>query len=222
MNRLVVVSSTAVIILGIVSGFLFYQLTVVQSVNNELRSQNAEFQNQLDELETQIIELQNQNSELQNQSDELQNQNYELDDEIAELQNQRSELQNQMSVLETQLSNHKYFVRITDIKIESEVHPMPLHLNTVYSSANVSIENFGFNDVENLTLTMKHSSYTGPAYIPEPPYSLDVLHSGEKTEVNGRVYLYVGYVGPVTFTLKLGNDTLDEVTLVDYNIPSSP
>jgi type II secretory pathway pseudopilin PulG len=60
MNRLVIVLFTAISILSVVSGFLFYQLTVVQSVNSELRSQNAEIQNQLDEVQTQNEELENQ------------------------------------------------------------------------------------------------------------------------------------------------------------------
>ena len=59
MNKLVVVLSITIVILGIVSGFLFYQLNAIQSLNNELRNQNAEIQNQISEQETQLSKYTN-------------------------------------------------------------------------------------------------------------------------------------------------------------------
>jgi uncharacterized protein YxeA len=58
MNKLVSVLAIAVIILGIISGFLFYQLNAIQSQNNELRSQNTEL-NRNSELENQISQVSN-------------------------------------------------------------------------------------------------------------------------------------------------------------------
>ena len=168
MNKLVVVLSITIVILGIVSGFLFYQLNAIQSLNRELGSQ------------------------------------------IAELQNQNSELQNQISEQETQLSKYTNLVKITDVTIESGFNPY-IGL-TLHNSVNVTIENLGVNDVEGLTLTIEHSS---PSV--GKPYSLEVLRSGEKREINGDLFSVVGTTGWVTVTLKLGEVIIDE-----YIIPRFP
>jgi len=189
MNRLVAVLSITIVMLSIVSGFLFYQLNAIQSLNSELRSQNAEIQNQLDELQI-------QNGELENQ--------------ITELQNQNSELQNRITEQETQLSKYTNLVKITEVTIESGFHPY-IGL-TLVNRANVTIENLGVNDVEGLTLTIEHSSPS----VGET-YSLDVLRSGEKREINGDLFSVVGTTGWVTITLKLGEVIIDE-----YIIPRFP
>ena len=67
MKKLVVVLAISTIILGIVSGLLFYQLTSIQSLNSDLGSQNIEIQNQLDDIQINNSELQNQISELEDQ-----------------------------------------------------------------------------------------------------------------------------------------------------------
>jgi len=118
MKKLVVVLSITIVILGIVNGFLFYQLNAIQNLNSEQRSKNVEIQNQLDELQIQNDELENQ---------------------IAELQTQNSEFQNQISEQETQLSKYTNLVKITEVTIESGIYPY-IGL-TLYNEANVTIEN---------------------------------------------------------------------------------
>jgi len=183
MNKLVVVLVIIIVILGIVSGFLFFQLNAVQGLNSELRGQNAEIQTQLDELQIHNDELENQ---------------------ITELQNQNSELQNQISEQETQLGKYTNLVKITEFTIKPGFNPFIGVM--CQNSANVTIENLGVNDVEGLTLTIEHSSWEEVAET----YNLDVLHSGEKREVRGNVFSACGYTGRVTVTLKLGNVTIDE------------
>jgi uncharacterized protein YlxW (UPF0749 family) len=205
MNRLIIVLSAAIIILSLVSGFLFYQLNAVQSVNSELRNQNAEAQDQLGELQTQNDELENQILEMQNQNSELQNQ-------IDALQNQNDEFQNQIKEQEIQLSNYTDLVEIAEVEVYGFA---PLVGVTIRSAADVTIENIGVNDVEGLILSVVHSSTADHPHTE----NLDVLHLGEKRKINSYVFWAFGTIGNITVTLNLGNVTLDEYTLEDYNIP---
>ena len=210
MKKLVGVLAIVIVVMGIVSGFLFYQLSEMQSQNSELSSQNAEIQNQLEEaqnnnnqLENQITELQEQNSQLINQSETYQNQIEQLEGEILGLEREISEL-------ESQLSKYTNFVKITEVVIEPGFNPY-IAL-TMLNKVNVTIENLGVNDVEDLVLTIEHSS---PSV--GDPYSLEVLCSGEKREVTGNLFWVVGTTGSVTVTLKL-----DEVIIDEYIIPNFP
>jgi hypothetical protein len=67
MSKLIVVLAITIVILGIVSGFLFFQLNAVQDLNSELQIRNDELENQITGLENQISELQNQISEQETQ-----------------------------------------------------------------------------------------------------------------------------------------------------------
>jgi uncharacterized protein YoxC len=107
MNRLVAVLSTAVIILSIVYGLLFYQLNVVQSVNSELRSQNVEIRNQLDEVQTQNEELGNQITGLQRQNNELENISDELESQVGDKNSETDFLNSQVANLNNQISGLK-------------------------------------------------------------------------------------------------------------------
>jgi hypothetical protein len=160
MNRLVVVLSTAIIILSVVSGFLFYQLN---TVHNELRSQNAELQNQID-------------------------------------------------TIEARLSNYPPLVKIAEVKAYGFD---PWGGMTIRSAVDVTIENIGVNDVENLSLTAVHSSSENYPHIK----NVDVLHSGETRKINTYVWWVATTIGNITVTLNLGNDTFDEYILENYNIP---
>ena len=59
MDRLVHVLVIAVIVAGVIAGFLFYQLNTLQSLNAELRSRNAELENRNSELENQLAQVTN-------------------------------------------------------------------------------------------------------------------------------------------------------------------
>jgi DNA repair exonuclease SbcCD ATPase subunit len=196
MNKFVTALSTTIVIMVIVTGFLFHQLDAIQNLNSEQRRKNAEIQNRLDELQIQNAELENQITELQT-----------LD---SELQNLNSELQNQISEQEKQLRKCTNSVKITDVRIESGIHPY-IGL-TLYNAAEVTIENIGINDVKGLTLKIEHSSASEGQ-----TRSLDVLRSGEEREIHCALFSVVGVTGWVTVTLKLGVVTIDE-----YIIPRFP
>ena len=54
MNKLVAVLSVTIVVLCIVSGFLFCQFNVIQNQFDELQIQNSELEHQTTELETQL------------------------------------------------------------------------------------------------------------------------------------------------------------------------
>jgi predicted nuclease with TOPRIM domain len=196
MKKLVSVLIVTILILSVLSGCLFFQLSVTQSLNSELRSQTSEIQNRLDEQQSHSHELENEVCELENQVDELENQ-------ISEFQTLNSEFQNQINEQEKQLSKYTDLLKIANVTLVGGFNPY-IGL-TLHNTAKVTIENIGLNDVEGLTLTIEHSSPSEGV-----TYSLDVLHSGEKREITGSVFSVVGVSGWVTITLKLGDVIMDE------------
>ena len=180
MRRLVGVLAIAIVVMGIVSGFLFYQLSVMQSLNSDLRSQNAEIQNQTNQIENQITDLQNQNSELQNL--------------ITELEDQLSKVTNLVKITRFTTSG---FSPIGGMLIES--------------IANVTVQNFGINDVNGLTLSIKY--YDVETLL--EPLQLDNLSAGEERIINTHIrWILTDNTGePFTATLWLGNQVLDEYIL---------
>jgi len=71
MNRLVAVLAITIVILGVATGFLFYQ-------NSELQNQLDE-QSHYSELENEILELESQIDELENRIEELENPVYDIE-----------------------------------------------------------------------------------------------------------------------------------------------
>ena len=69
MNQKIILSIAliAIVVLTLVSGFGFYQISEMQNQISALQTQNSELQDQVGELQDQNNELQDQNSELQNQ-----------------------------------------------------------------------------------------------------------------------------------------------------------
>ena len=69
MNQKIILSIAliAIVVLTLVSGFGFYQISELQNQISALQTQNSELQDQVGELQDQNNELQDQNSELQNQ-----------------------------------------------------------------------------------------------------------------------------------------------------------
>ena len=78
MKKLVGVLTIVIVIMGIVSGILYYQLIETQNDNDGLTDQNIEIHNQLEEMLINSSKLENQIFDLENQIDELENQNSEL------------------------------------------------------------------------------------------------------------------------------------------------
>ena len=142
---------------------------------------------------------------------------YQLDviqRQFDELQIQNSELENRITEQETQLSKYTNLVKITNVTIESGFNP--LIALTLINGANVTIENFGVNDVKGLVLTIKHSSPSEGE-----PYNLEILRSGEKREINCNLFSVVGTIGWVTVTLKLDEAIIDEYIIPEWS-PIAP
>jgi hypothetical protein len=187
MNRLVGTLAITIVILGVVSGFLFYQNNELQKVNRELRNHNSEIQNQLDEQETDNIELQNQILELENQTLEQQNQ------------------VNQLAQLTT-IKNSSIVVRVTDFTIPGF---SPMVGTWVESDANITIQNLGTNDLEGLTLTIVHPA-DYPSGIPTSPVELGTLSAGEERTVTTNVFWELGAGIKFVISIKLDDIILDE------------
>lgn len=179
MNKLELVAVFVIIIisLSIMCGHLFYQ--------------NNDFRNQISVLEGQLDECQNQTSEMKNQIDELEQQNLEL-------QNQNLELEQQNLELESLIDRFTNRVNITEF---SSSGFNPIVGVTIYSLANVTIQNLGINKVEDLTLIIS------PEYL-NGKINLDVIRPGETQIVS--TYYYWNLGSKTTVTLKLGETILDE------------
>lgn len=216
MNKLITVLLSILLVLGVTNGFFVYQLHTLQ---NQARIQNQELQEQITQLQQQNSELQDQLSGVQDQISELQNQNSELRDDtselrsqITELQNQNSNLQDEVNELKTKLSNYTDWVEITNVTIEPG---NPICGLTYISYVNVTVENFGLNNVEGLKLSIQHTSLKD---LPVPEiFTLDVLRPGEKRKIQGYFEWILGQKGEVIFTLKADNITLNEHIIPNWS-----
>lgn len=188
---LVVVLCFILLISNLVIGLLYVQLGTSRTVSSELRSEIAELQNQTSELEA----MQSLNNELQFQNSELQLQN--------------NELQNRVSELETQLGKGFNRVNITGFSLYGF---FTLGGLLVFSYPNVTIQNFGGNDVQNLTLTIVSS--TASEWVSTK--RIDFIRAGETRVITGKFYWMLGGNGTTTATIKLGDVVLDEcITYTD-------
>ena len=193
LKKLAVVLCLISVLLGLVNGCLFYQFNTIQTVNSELRSEIAELQNQTSELEA----IQSLNNELQFQNSELQNQTNELQDRISELETQLDRGLNRVNI--TGFSLYGFFT---------------LGGLLVYSYPNVTIQNFGANDMHNLTLTIVSS--TTPEWIGPSTFKIDFIRTGEKRMITGKFHWILGGNGTTTATIKLGDIVLHEyITYTD-------
>jgi hypothetical protein len=189
MNRLVGTLAITIVILGVVSGFLFYQNNELQKVNRELRNHNSEIQNQLDEQETDNIELQNQ---------------------ILELENQTLELQNQVNQL-TQLStikNSSIVVKVTNFTTSGMSTIVGVLME---SDATITIQNLGTNDLKGLTLAMVHiGDDPAASLMNHQSFKIESLEAGEEQTVSTNVYWALGAGVRVMISIKLDDIILDE------------
>ena len=174
MNKLELVAVFVIIIIS---------LSVVCGI---LFYQNNDFRNQISVLEGQLDECQNQTSEMKNQIDELEQQNLELQNQNLELESLIDKFTNRVNITKFSSSGMNPIVGVT-----------------FHSLANVTIQNFGINDVEDLTLIISPEDINGKINI-------DVIRPGETQIVSTDYYWNLG--SNITVTLKLGETILDEYT----------
>jgi len=161
-------------------------------------NQNSNLQNQLGEYQGQITKLQNQNSELEDRNSELENQ-------MIQLQNQVSELQNLNGEQEAQLSKVTNIIKITRFTVSGPLNPIGGLL--MASTANLTIHNFGINDVDGLTLSIKYNDVEALL----EPLQLDTLRVGEELKISRGVYWGLSdTMYPFVARLMLGDVILDE------------
>ena len=190
MNRLVAVLSIVIILLSAVCGILYSQI-------GDMESQIADLENQTSVLEGQISEYQNQTSQLENQINELETQ---LDD----LEAQNLELQNQKRVLEIESTN---WVRIKEFRVAGW---NSFGGTAAISDVNVTVQNFGVNAVDGLTLSVMNSPEED---IPHAKEEVGLLKSGEARIIS--TYVVWGFQSEIkTFIAVLMFDDviLDEST----------
>ena len=190
MKRLVAALAIIIVVLGVVSGFLFYQ-------NSELQNLNSEIQNELDEAQVSKSELENQVINLQNQSSELEAQ-------ILELENRVNELENPV-----------YDVDITSFSVE-ETWYNPVGVTLIFD-AYITIKNNGNNDVAGLVIFVKRigdvNNLLGDGYTLISP-----LTAGEEREIHVDIFTSISVAWshkPIfhVATLRLGTIIVDEYTL---------
>jgi hypothetical protein len=128
------------------------------------------------------------------------------------------QLESQLTELENQLSNVTNLVRITDFRFEGFAFP-PVTATTYCSDYIVTVENFGINDVENLTVVFDGDYFNGYQYHakygfnPDGPYkwSLDVgtVKVGESKTVH-EVHV-IPEDSTFVIQLMLNDTVLDEI-----------
>jgi uncharacterized protein YlxW (UPF0749 family) len=161
--------------------------------------------NQFSSLQTQVTALEGQNSELQNQNNDLKNQTVALSDQNRQLQDRVSQLLEQLRIC------YNASVRIIDSEFVSGFNPF-VGL-TLINRVNVTVQNFGSNDVSGLTVTVE-LVYNGTELWGSEGFTkqVDVLRAGERLEISDWVYsgLSSRNIGTVCVsTLMKGNAILD-------------
>jgi len=198
LKRWVAVLSISIAVLCLLCGCLFYQNNNFRNQISVLEGQVTEYQNQTGQLETQISELESQIDECQNQTSEMKNQ-------IDELEQQNLELQNQTLELESLIDKFTNRVKITKFS-SAGFNPMVGLL--ISSSANVTIQNFGINDVENLTLIVTTKGTEDFSITNR----VNLICVGETQIISTHYYWYLGSTDGPKVTLMLGETILDEYT----------
>lgn len=149
MNKLVATLGIITILLGSVCGVLFNQISDLENQNNVLEEQADEYQNQIGQLENHTNELEiyylNMTEQLEMQIAVIENQtsDYYL--------NQMGQLENQVNDLKKRLAEELRFriqVNITALK----VYGWDGVSTRVKSYCNVTVQNFGTNDVDDLMI----------------------------------------------------------------------
>ena len=136
---------------------------------------------QISEFQNQITELQTQNSDLQNQIGELQAQNVELQDQINELQDQKSSLQEKLREL--------LGIPVTITAFDWIEGVNPYVCLTFVNEVKVTVENYGIEEINGITLTVRLLN-NGTLLYNSRPYvtGIDALHAGESREISGKIY----------------------------------
>jgi hypothetical protein len=124
------------------------------------------------------------------------------------LQNQNTELNNQISELENQLSKVTNLVKITRF---TKTGFSPIVGMLIESTANVTVHNFGINDVNGLTLSIKF--YDVETLF--EPLQIGNLSAGEERKISHSILWILTYDSdePFVATLWLGDQLLDEYIL---------
>ena len=200
MNKFAVLLIIVIITLSSVSGVLFYQLNVVENEKNELKNEIWEVNSQLEAKQNTTIQLESQVIELQNNIEQL-------EQSLIELENQKNELE------ETK-SKATNLVKITEFKVTDY---QPLGGFIIYSFFNLTIENFGINDVTNLSVSILGADNEPPIIIVNEEFvseiPIEVIYVDEELKINGRIdYNFQDVIFPVTAKLMLGDIILDENT----------
>ena len=218
MNKLVPVLAVIIILLSGVCGVLFYQISDMQSQNSDLQKQIGQLENQTSKLEDQIDELKNKESDLESQ---YHNQIVQLETQIGEIenryQNQTDQLEKQITELEKQLEKEIFLRTLPDAKQVNitafRAYGWNMVSTEVMSFCNVTVQNFGTNDVDGLTIRISGvNRFTDWTYGGEQEVAL--LKAGETKNINIESAQSMAFFSDITATLMLGDIIIDEST--DY------
>jgi cell division protein FtsL len=190
MKRLVAVLAVTIVILGVVSGFLFYQNSEMQNQNSLLEAQISEYERNIGHLEAQILEVENQS---------------------LEFQNQISELQNKILEQEEQIGNLSDLVRIKGLLKYGWDNPGGL---LMISTVNVTIENFGVNTVSGLSVLIEDvSDFQIGNWSDNETIQIEPVKPREIRTISTKIEWSLGSNGNTTATLMLDNKIIDEFTI---------
>jgi TolA-binding protein len=172
--------------------------------------QNSSLNNQIGVLEDNLSECQSRSVQCENQINELESQIDEREEQNLELQNQNFELQSQFDQLIqlTKIRNSSIVVRVTDFTLPDFFSPM---VGTwVESDANITVQNFGTNDLEGLTLTIDNPDDYPSGSVPQS-LKIESLNAGEERTVTTNVYWELGE--GIKFVIRI---KLDDMILHEY------
>lgn len=148
-------------------------------------------ENEKNGLENELVDVNKLLSEKQNQSIQLQNQ-------VTKLQNQTKELQ---EIIE----KHTNVVNITEFTVTDFGPYVGL---TTCSTARLTIQNYGINDVTNLVLTLENAN---TAKL-DKTITFDIIHSGETIHINQNVFWTLGLSESFNATLLNDEKIFDTCT----------
>lgn len=193
MDKFAVLLIIAIITMSGVSGLLCYRLNVVQNDNRELSDELFEVSNKLEGG---------------------QNHSHSLENQVIELNNEIEQLEQSLIELEETICKATNLVKITEFKVTDY---QPLGGFIIYSFFNLTIENFGINDVTNLSVSILGGDDEPPIIIVNEEFvseiPIEVIYVDEELKINGRIdYNFQDSTFPVTAKLMVGEIILDEKT----------
>lgn len=184
MKKPAAVLAITIVMLSVACGFLLYQFSELQNLNDGFEEQIREYQNQTGQLTNQIDELEKQTSELEKQLDDFEDEIYQR-----------------------RVSDAKQ-VKITKFSVYGWNHVSI----EVMSFCNVTVQNFGTNDIDGLTIRISGVNQIEDGWRYEGEQEVGLIKAGETKIINIESSQSMMFYSIITATLILDDIKIDEST----------